>query len=299
MQGQRPRAKLGSNKLWPREHGAYAEVLFPLGTALALGQFSLPSIALSIAIVLAFLAHEPVLVLLGARGGALQREAGPRARVQGAWLAAASAVAGALGLSAADSPTLWATAALLPILTLVVTLTLTGRERSLLGEALIALLFAFAAVPVSIAAGSSVAAALQAAATWSVVFIAGTATVHALIARKKRGALAPTWVVVATCAVLSLGAALAALSGQGWWLAAATPMMLVCAAALVFGLSTKRLRLLGWSMVFAQLGTAVTLCASLSNPASAAVTPSMPAAPATRSNGPSREPKSSEEVRVS
>jgi hypothetical protein len=86
-----------------------------------------------------------------------------------------------------------------------------------LGEALIALLFAFAAVPVSLAAGSSVAAALQAAATWSVVFIAGTATVHALLTRKKRGALAPT----------------------------------LCAAALVFGLSTKRLRLLGWSMVFA------------------------------------------------
>jgi hypothetical protein len=271
MHGQHPRPKLGSSSLWPREHGAYAEVLFPLGTALALGRFSIPSIALSVAIVLAFLAHEPVLVLLGARGGVLQRQAGPRARARGALLAAASTVAGVFGLSAADSPTLWATAALLPILPLVMTLTLTGREKSLWGETLIALLLAFAAVPVSLAAGSSVAAALQAAATWSVVFIVGTATVHAVLARKKRGALAPTRAIVATCAVLSLGATLAALSGRGWWLAAATPMMLVCTAALVFGLSTKRLRLLGWSMVLAQLGTAMALCATLGSPTSAAI----------------------------
>ena len=269
MRPKRAQAGPGSGWLWPREHGAYAEVFFPLGTALALGRPTLPSVALCVAIITAFLAHEPALILLGARGGALQREAGARARAQGSWLGVASLAAGALGLAVAAPAVLWSTAALLPVVGVAVALTLSAREKSLPGETLIGLLLAFAAVPVSLGAGSSLRVALQAATAWSVVFLIGTATVHALLARKKRGAIAPSRAMLALCALLSAAAVFCALSDNGRWPMAATPMLLVSAAALLFGLPPKRLKLLGWAMLFAHLATAVALCGSLRVPASA------------------------------
>jgi hypothetical protein len=153
-----------------------------------------------------------------------------------------------------------------------VALTLSQREKSVFGETVVALLLAFAAVPVSLAAGSSIGAALRAALAWSAVFLVGTATVHALIARKKRGTLAPSRAIVTVCALLSLAAAFFTLSGRGGWLLSSAPMLFVCAAALLLGVPPKRLRVLGWAMVFAHLGTAVGLWASLRNPARALVT---------------------------
>ena len=62
--------------LLPKEHGAYAELSFPLVTGLALGEPNLASFSLGLAAVLFFLANEPVAVLLGARGEAPQRPTG-------------------------------------------------------------------------------------------------------------------------------------------------------------------------------------------------------------------------------
>ena len=54
--------------LWPREHGAYVELLAPLLTALLFLPFSTASLAYASAACALFLAHEPCLVLLGLRG---------------------------------------------------------------------------------------------------------------------------------------------------------------------------------------------------------------------------------------
>jgi hypothetical protein len=94
-----------------------------------------------------------------------------------------------------------------------VTLTLTAREKPVFGEALVALLFVFLAASVSLAPGLSVRAAPQVPVTWSTVFLVGTATVHALLAREKHRALGPSRVTSALCAALSGSAALWALGG--------------------------------------------------------------------------------------
>jgi hypothetical protein len=258
----------GTQAFWPREHGAYAQVVFPLATALWLGRASFSSIALSLAILAAFLAHEPLLIVLGARGAAVRREAGPRARRQGALLGSASAAAAGFALFYAESPVRWAAAALLPAVALAVALTLTRREKTIVGEMLVGLVLAFAAVPVALAAGLAIRAALQAAVAWSAVALVGTATVHALLARKKRGALAPSRALLAVCALLSAAAAVFALSGRGGWPLAAIPMTFVAAAALLLGVSPKRLKRLGWAMVLAHSAAAAALWASLRSPAS-------------------------------
>ncbi len=51
----------------PREHGAYAQLLFPLATALALGRPNATALSIAGAAVLLFLAHEWALTLVGKR----------------------------------------------------------------------------------------------------------------------------------------------------------------------------------------------------------------------------------------
>ncbi|PYR50160.1 MAG: hypothetical protein DMF89_10175, partial [Acidobacteria bacterium] len=80
--------------MFPREHGAYGQLLFPLITALAIGHPGAAALCLSASAVCAFMAHEPLLVLLGHRGARAVREQGLRAR---RWLAAFAAGAIASG----------------------------------------------------------------------------------------------------------------------------------------------------------------------------------------------------------
>jgi choline-glycine betaine transporter len=98
--------------LLPREHGAYAQVIFPLLTALALGGITVSALLLVIATVTVFLAHEPVLVLLGNRGGRAKRETSAPAGRRLAWLVVVGLAAGLVGLwlapSAARVAALWA-----------------------------------------------------------------------------------------------------------------------------------------------------------------------------------------------
>ncbi len=49
----------------PKEHGAYGQLAFPLVTALAVSGTSVPAGLIALAVVACFLAHEPLLVLLG------------------------------------------------------------------------------------------------------------------------------------------------------------------------------------------------------------------------------------------
>jgi len=207
--------KRSSRWLLPREHGAYAEVILPLVTVFFLGKPTLASCGLSLAILAGFLAHEPRQILLGARGGALQRELRGRARAQGALLLTASSAAAAFGLCRADALVVVAAAGLLPALALLLGLTLAGRSKSLLGETLVALVLAFAAVPVALAAGLSPPAALRSALAWSAVFGLGTATVHALLARKKRGVFAPSFAV--------MGMGMGVISGAVFWWTGGAP----------------------------------------------------------------------------
>ena len=61
-QAPRPRSLL------PQEHGAWGQLAMPILSALALGAPSAAALLLTAATVLAFLAHEPWLVVLGHRG---------------------------------------------------------------------------------------------------------------------------------------------------------------------------------------------------------------------------------------
>src|SRR5262245_5043376 len=82
---QRPRR---SYSFWPREHGAYVQLLGPLLSALVFGPVTPLALVLAGVACAAFLAHEPLLLLLGQRGPKLYREHACAARWRLALLSA-------------------------------------------------------------------------------------------------------------------------------------------------------------------------------------------------------------------
>ncbi len=239
--------------LLPREHGAYAQLAFPLVTALALGELRVAPVLMVVAVAAVFLAHEPVMVLSSGRGGRARRETGARARRRAMLLLGLAAVAGAIALWLA--PALARIAALLPLTlgALLARLTLTRREKTLVGELLVALALSSAMVPVALAGGAALRDTATAFTVWAVVFALGTVTVRAIIARAKRGGR-PEWAVhvapllcaaaIATALALVLGSDLPALAAV-----AVVPTALVALIFGVLGVHARHLRRMGWSLV--------------------------------------------------
>jgi hypothetical protein len=59
---------MSQRSLWPREHGAYFQLALPLIAAHLLRAPTVAMAALTAAACLVFVAHEPLLVVLGHRG---------------------------------------------------------------------------------------------------------------------------------------------------------------------------------------------------------------------------------------
>ncbi|MGW8267019.1 MAG: YwiC-like family protein [Longimicrobiales bacterium] len=276
----------GKPALLPREHGAYAELAFPLATGLALaGRPSLPALALGGAAVAFFLANEPLAILLGARGNRLQDQLGERARRRGAVLLGSGIGLGLAGILGAGS-SVWPVI-LGPIVagSLLFPLVLAGRQKSVVGELLVVTAFTTLILPLAAASGADAGRSAAALGVWWVSFALGTLEIHALKARHKNtGRSAWTrWAspvasgVAVLCALTAAfgsfeiplegparaGTALPFLSGPGEgldWVSAAGPYLRRSALALlppalailVLSLARihpKHLKRVGWTLV--------------------------------------------------
>ena len=237
----------------PREHGAYAQILFPLVTALALGDFSAAPLLLVVSIVCVFLAHEPILIISGGRGGRAQRETTQPARRRFALLATIGLPAGALSLWLASPQARLSTLIPLALGAMLIPLTLKRLEKTTFGELLVSFALPATSIPVAMAGGASLRVSLTAAGAWAVVFALGTLTVRGIIARAKKNVdpgLMPILAPALSAAVIAIAVYLA--------VAQRTPTLVAIAviptalATLVFGLigvHPKNLRRLGWSLV--------------------------------------------------
>ncbi len=251
----------------PREHGAYAQVIFPQLTALALGRPQAAALLLAVAVAAAFVAHEPVLVLVGGRGGRARRELAEHARRRLTLLAAVGSISGIAGLWLA--PAAARLGALVPAVLAagLIPLTLRRRERTLPGELLVALTLSSALVPVALAADVAPRTAAIAAAIWTVVFIPGVLTVRAIIAgAKARGGRAPErrLAPAASLAIIALALALD-LSGRltAGAAAAMVPTALVTLVFLALGAHPRNLRRIGWSLVAGNVAALAALVLGL------------------------------------
>jgi hypothetical protein len=252
----------------PREHGAYGQLAFPLLTSMIVAGTAYPSLCLAISVTALFLAHQPLLVLLGHRGARARAADAHRAWW---WLTGTLIVATATAILAVD-----ATAASLRWTFLVPALpaawvayaALRGRERTLLGESGAALAFAAAAVPMCAAAGRPATGAAIALA-FALLFVLATLAVRIIILRTRGGGnqKAVRRTRAATVASASVGAVIALVAASdgivAWGaVAAIVPGALIVTLLAAFPPPAARLKKVGWTLVAVSALTSVLLIAA-------------------------------------
>ena len=243
--------------LWPREHGAYAQLGAPLAGALLVRMPTLASACLALAACLAFVANEPLLVVLGHRGARVRASHGKRATTRLAVIASASAACALAGLWL-GSPATRVTAAIaaVPALALVV-LAWRRHQHSLAGELVAAIAFAAAGAPVLVASGAGMCEALAVWGTWSVGYACCVAAVHRVLARHRRPAGWLDAALAAALVVTALGCLVA--SRRDPATLAALPLIAAALALVVHPPRATRLRAVGVALVGASLVSNVVL----------------------------------------
>jgi hypothetical protein len=248
-----------TRSLWPREHGAYAQLGVPLATAVALRAPTPSSILLTTAACAAFLANEPLLVVLGHRGPRMRRNDGCRASWRLGVLAGIAILAGIAGLLPATGATLAvAGMAALPALAMLA-LACTRSERTLVGELVAAVALPGAAAPVAVASGVAVTQALLIWTGWAIGFALVVAAVHRVIACHRRARTRLDDALVAGFAATTLASA-----GLGFELALAWVPLPLAATAAVLALHpppATRLRAIGVALVIASLASGAVVIA--------------------------------------
>lgn len=250
--------------LLPREHGAYAQLGFPLVTGLLYSGGEPGAVAFAVAAVALFLAHEPLAVLTGVRGVRLQTELRRPARRRILFLsgAAAAGLVAAIGLA---PPLAWMAAVLPGGLGLfLLPLLGTRRMKSIPAEAIAAAVFSTSLLPLALCGDTALFDAALAAAVWYAAFLPAIFAVHAVkAALKKRPE--ERWILRAAPAmaglVLATVIAGALLIPDGSDLFAAVPPVLVALLVAARPPHPRHLKRLGWTMVAADTLTLLLLLA--------------------------------------
>ena len=241
---------------FPKEHGAYGQMIFPLVTAMLVSGVSAGSLFFAIAVVAGFVVHEPLLVLLGFRGPRARREQGRAALFWVAGLIAVLVLAGVTALAwMQPAQRIYVVFPLIPALYLFVAAA-TGKGKSVAAEVAVAIAFSLVAIPLCLLGGPSVAAGVIVAMAFVTDFVLATLAVRVVIAKVRGGgdprkvASMRAWVYGLAMAIAAAAAALAS-GGLLPWL----PMI-----ALVPGVATAlwiaafppppaKLRAVGWTLV--------------------------------------------------
>ncbi|MCA9619175.1 MAG: YwiC-like family protein [Myxococcales bacterium] len=261
MEEARRRPQKGPPSLWPKEHGAYAEMAFPLLTGLALGRPKTAGLLMVVAAVIAFVLHEALLVAVGLRGRRVGELLGAKARrrlLVGGTVVVAAAVG---GIALADDATRQLVAVPGVLALGVLGVVVARREKTTPGETLVAATFSAALLPVAAASGVALAPSIVAAVSWLFVFLLGTFTVRLTLerARKEPG---PMRFVSPFASAVALATAGYALQHS---LAAIAVIPTACMTLWWWWrpVSPKRLKAVGWSLVAGNLFAFTVLVVTL------------------------------------
>ena len=259
-------------KMVPREHGAYAELLFPIVSVFLGGSPTTATWLLAVGAIACFLANEPLLVLFGQRGTRMKRAESDRAkRALLVFLLIALGTGGA-GLLLTTTVVQYAVGVPLLLGAALMMLAIQGLERSMIGEGLAAATLSSIAIPLGLSAGLDLISTLALAMIWLVTSLLGTAVVRLTVGRAKaktdedlaRVRFKRALLVLVCLAVIAVGVAAPLGSRVGLWvLAAAAPVAVVVLAIAVLQPTTRRLRLMGWSLVAANLCSLIAVVTAL------------------------------------
>lgn len=240
--------------LWPREHGAYAQLAFPLVTALAHAHWSLTSICFAFGAVAVFLAHEPALILMGHRGVRALDTTGRAALHRLALLGGLAVALGSVGLVtgslAARGAAFWS----LGLGLIAAVFVVLKREKTVVGEMAASVALALAAYPVAVAGRIPSREALSMSLVWALVFVMSTCAVQVVISATKRKQRGVGMMRAATLllAVLVPVVVSAIIHPNRTDLVVATvPVSALCVGLCFRPPHARRLREVGWGVVAA------------------------------------------------
>jgi YwiC-like protein len=262
--------RVDASSLIPREHGAYGQLVFPLVTAIAVAGVSSSAVLIALSAVAGFLAHEPLLIVLGRRGVRAKRERGRAAVAVLIVTTTVAIAAGALALLLAPREIRWSfLVPLVPAAILIGSIGF-GYEKRAFGEAAAALTFSLIAIPICLASGARIASALSVGIAFAATFVTATLAVRAVILRV-RGGGQPRAERVTRLSVLvlciAIGGALIVTPLRGdmpWTATSATAPGLIAAVWLALRPpSPARLRTVGWTLVATTAATAAILIVGL------------------------------------
>jgi YwiC-like protein len=264
--GRFERHRRDTSPMLPREHGAYGQLLFPLVTALAVGGPTVAACGLAVAGIALFVAHEPLLVVMGQRGVRAEREQTRRAW---RWLAGSvlvATVSGTTALLMASAST--RVAIFLPIVFAVVVAGFIAarREHTMAGEILSAVALSSLSLPVGLAAGVSVRTAASCAVVFSCGFALATVSVRMLvIGRRDRPEPSVRWVVAFLAALFLVGVWGLERTGFAAPQAVRAVVPFSAAAAMLAAVapSPRRLRYVGWGLMLASAASVAILIGGL------------------------------------
>lgn len=251
--------------MFPREHGAYGQLLLPIVTALAIGRPGFAAATLSAAACCAFLTHEPLVVLLGQRGARAGRELHQTALWWFAGFAVAAAILGSAALLTASPEKRFAVVPSIVMAFVVFGIIRSGREHTIAGEAVSAIALASLAYPIGVWSSGSYRASLSCAAAFAAVFVAGVVCVHAVIAFTRRPPATAERIAGATAAISAALVIFVLTSVRVLEVVTPLAVLPACVAGLALALappSARRLRVIGWTLVSTSVLTMVVLLAA-------------------------------------
>ena len=241
-----------ARSLWPKEHGAYGQLALPLVTALASGRPSWASAFLVCAVLAIFIAHEPLLVWVGARGAWAKQQHGARARRVLIGWAALGLLCGLVGLAWGSARVARATLAPLGAVVILAPIVVRGAEKTLLGEVVVAVTLAAAAFPVALASKVPFDHALATWGMWSAALACSTAAVHFVLSAHKRRSNYVAFVL----AFLITSVAVLFMTRAPIWIAA-SPMLLFGWLLILMRPHARHLKRIGWTLVTCGVVTAL------------------------------------------
>jgi len=251
--------------MWPREHGAYAELGFPILTALLLGRPTTPAMAFAVAALAGFLAHEPMVILRGGRGVRRAELLGRAARRRIAGLVAMGLAIGAVGVITAPAGARWALGAPVSGVALLVPAVMRGQEKTLFAELIMAATLASMMLPIGLAAGLTWPVVTVVGGVWLAAFAVATVLVHAVKAWQRT----PTARVIGAAASLLAGAvaSIAVFAAALGFVPpliglALVPTPVVALATAALRVHPRQLRRVGWAVVAANATTLALLLAA-------------------------------------
>lgn len=248
--------------LMPREHGAYAQLGFPLVTGLIYAGGEPGAVAFAVSAIALFLAHEPLAVLTGLRGVRLQKELGAPARRRILFLTGV-AVAGLVAAIWLAPPRAWMGAGLPVGFGLLLLPRIGTRDmKSIPAEVIAAMAFATAVVPLALCGRRDLLEVALAAAVWLASIVPAIFAVHAMkAALKKRPE--ERWILRAAPAVALACIVAAGIGGAiapwGRDLLAALPPAVASLVVAIVTPHPRRLKHVGWLLVATNTVTLVLL----------------------------------------